>query len=168
MALIRGPFNLKWGDNVLADVEEIEIEHTIDSEDYTTVQGRTLEVDGSYKATVTVTLLNSDIQALAAILPQHHVANGQEMSTGETVNYANGAIDVVPLECDESTVYNHLDIISCANPANVFRLVNARTKIDGVEIDDKIQKVMVKFVGEAEQAEATIQFFKQGTINVIS
>jgi len=166
--LVRGPFNLKWGDNVLADIDEISIEHSVDSEDYQTLQGKTFEVDGAYKVTATITLLASDIPSLAVVLPQHFVANGGAMSTGETVNNADGAIDIVPRNCDESLVYNNLDIISCGNPASVARIVHARTKIEGIEIDNKIQKIMVKFIGEAESTEATMQFFRDGTINVVS
>lgn len=90
------------------------------------------------------------------------------MSTGETVNEANGAIDVLALDCDDEPVYNDLDIISCANPGQVFRLVNARTKLDSIEFDDKIRKVMVKFIGEPAQGDGNVQFFKEGTINVVS
>lgn len=166
--IIKGPFSLKWGDNTITDVEEIDVEHEIDSEDYQTVQGRTIELDGAYKSAVTLTLLASDIPALAAILPQHFVANGGVLSTGETVNHAQGAIDVAPADCDDNTVYNNLDIISCGTPANVMRLVNARTKLEGIDIDDKVQKVMVKFVGEPLTDEAVVQFFRQGTIAVVS
>jgi len=168
MALIRGPFNIKWGDNTISDVEEIDIEHNIDSEDFETVQGRTVEIDGAFKVTAIITLLASDIPALAAILPQNFVANGAVMSTGETVNNADGAIDVVPLECDASIVYNNLDITSCGNPGNVARINNARTKMEGIEVDNKLQKVMVKFIGEADSDEATIQFFKENSISVVS
>lgn len=166
--LIRGPFNLVWGDNQINDIEEVTTELEVDSEDYQTIQGTTIEVDGAYKATVTITLLASDIPSLSAILPQYFVANGQTMSTGETVNNADGAIDVRAAACDESLVFNHLDIVSCANPAQVLRLVNARTRIDGIEIDNKLQKVMIKFIGETAVNEGVFQFFRQGTINVIS
>lgn len=168
MSLIKGPFNLVWGDNEITDVEEVSVEYEVDSDDLQTIQGKTFEVDGPHKATATVTLLASDIPILAALLPQHFVANGQQLSTGETVNHAQGAIDVAPADCDVNPIYNNLDIISCANPAQVTRIVNARTKLDGVEVDNKIQKVMVKFVGESESDEATIQFFKQGSIAVVS
>jgi hypothetical protein len=166
--LIKGPFSIKWGDNVIDDVEEISVDHEIASDEFETIQGKNYEIDGAYKVSAVITLLASDIPALAAILPQHFVANGEVLSTGETVSSANGAIDIVPGACDESTVYNDLDIMSCANPSNVFRIVNARTKIDGVEVDGKIQKVMVKFVGESDTDEATIQFFTYGTIAVVS
>src|SRR5689334_9027565 len=102
--IIRGPFTIKWGDNEIADIEEIEVEHSIDTEDYQTVQGRTLEVDGSYKTTATITLLGSDIASLAAILPQYFVPNGGILSTGETVNNAAGAIDVRAAACNTSLI----------------------------------------------------------------
>lgn len=166
--LVRGPFTLKWGDNVLNDVEEISIEHEISTDDLETLNGRTYEIDGAYKITATITLLATDLAALAILLPQHFVPNGQVMSTGETVSNAQGAIDVAPHDCDTSLIYNNLDIISCANPSQTTRIVNARTKIDGIDVDNKIQKVMVKFVGEAASDEATVQFFKSGSIHVVS
>lgn len=168
MAIIRGPFQLKWGDNVIVDVEEVDIEHEVDSEEFETVGGKNIELDGAYKVSATLTLLSSDIPSLAAVLPQYFVPNGQVLSTGETVNHAQGAIDIVPHSCDEELVYNNLDIISCGTPATVARIVSARTKIEGMEIDNKVQKVMVKFIGESAQDEATLQFFRQGTINVVS
>lgn len=168
MALARGPFDIVWGGNTLTNIEEIEVEYEQDSEDYQTVQHQTFELDGAIKSTVTLTLLATDVAALALVLPQYHVANGQVMSTGETVNDAAGAIDVAAASCDESPVYGDLDIISCANPGHVFRLVNARTKIDSIEFDDKIRKVMIKFVGEPGVGEANVQFFKEGTIAVVS
>lgn len=164
--LIKGPFNLTWGANTILDVEEINVEHSISSDEFETVQGNTYEIDGAYKASVTLTLLASDIPALGAILPQHLVAKGSVLSTGESVTSDDGAIDIVPGDC--GATHNDLDIESCANPANVFRLVNARTKIDSVEIDGKVQKVSVKFVGEPATDEATIQFFTKGGIAPIS
>jgi hypothetical protein len=168
MTLIKGPFILRWGDSELQDVEEIEFEHTVNSEDIESIQGKVIEIDGTYKATVNITLLETDIQALSLVLPQHHVVNGGEMSTGETVNNDWGAIDIVPRICDDAILYRNLDIISCENPANVMRLVHARTKLEGIEIDSMLRKVIVKFIGESESTEATVQFFKEGTIAVVS
>lgn len=168
MSLVRGPFTLKWGDNELTDVEEIELEHEVDSEDFQTLEGRTIEVDGAYKVSATVTLLSSDVPALAALLPQHFVGNGSTMSTGETVQVAEGAIDIAPHACDEELIYNNFDIIACGNPGQVARIVHARTKLEGVEMDNKLQKVMVKIIGEAASDEATMQFFKEGGIAVVS
>lgn len=166
--LVRGKFDLEWGANTLTDIEEIEVEYEQDSEDYTTVQHQTYELDGPIKASVTLTLLSTDVAALAAVLPQYHIANGEILSTGETVNDANGAIDVSGLSCDTTPVYHDLDIISCGNPGQVFRLINARTKLESIEFDDKIRKVMVKFIGEPVPGEGVVQFFKEGTIAVVS
>ena len=168
MSLIKGPFTIKWGNNVIDDVEEISVEHSISSDEFETIQGKTYEIDGAYKVSAVITLLGSDITALAAVLPQHFVANGEILSTGETVTSATGAIDVVPGACDEAVTYNDLDIMSCASTSNVARIVNARTKIEGIEVDGKIQKVMVKFIGESATDEASIQFFTEGTIAVVS
>ena len=90
------------------------------------------------------------------------------MSTGETVSYAGGAMDIKPGDCDESTTYNNLDILSCATTAAVARIVNARTRVESIEFDSKVRKVMIKFIGEAASGEATMQFFKDGTIAVVS
>lgn len=168
MSLIKGPFTLKWGDNTIEDVEEVSVEYERSSDDFETVQGTIRTVDGSQKASVTLVLLASDIPTLSAVLPQNFVANGDTMSTGETVNNANGAIDLAPASCSISEVYNNLDIISCANPAQVMRLVNARTKVDSIEIDGKIMKVSVMFIGEPESGEASLQWFISGTISVVS
>lgn len=166
--LIRGPFTLKWGDNTILDVEEVDVEHEVSSDDYETVQGTIRTIDGAYRASVTLTLLSTDIATLAAIMPQYFVANGEELSTGETVNNANGAIDIRAAACDESMILNNLDITSCGNPADVMRLVNARTRIEDVDIDGKVRKVMVRFIGETDGTEATLQFFKSGSIAVVS
>ena len=166
--IIRGPFTLKWSDNTIQDVEEIDLNHEVSSDDYETLGGKTITIDGSYKVSATITLLATDIAALAAILPQYFVPNGGVLSTGETVNNANGAIDVRAASCDESLIFNNLDIESCSNPADVLRIVNARTRIDDVDIDNKVRKVMIMFIGESEATEATLQFFKKGTIAVVS
>lgn len=168
MAIIKGPFNLRWGDSELQDIEEIEVEHEVATEDVESVQGKMIELDGAYKVSVTLTLLETDIAALALVLPQHHVLNGGVLSTGETVNNAQGAIDVVPGSCDAVEITKNLDIISCENPSNVMRIVNARSKFEGIEVDSMLRKVLVKFIGQSEATEATVQFFKSGTISVVS
>jgi len=123
MSLVRGPFDIKWGDNTLLNIEEISVDYEQDSEDYTTVQHQSIQLDGPIKSSVSLTLLASDVAALSVVLPQYHVSNGGVLSTGETVTNAYGAVDVVALDCDDTPVYNDLDIISCANPGEVFRLV---------------------------------------------
>lgn len=168
MALVRGPFNITWGGNTLLNVEEISVDYEQDSEDYSTVQHQTFQVDGPIKSSVSLTLLASDVPSLAVVLPQYHVSNGGVLSTGETVSEANGAIDIKAAQCGTTPVYNDLDVVSCANPGHVFRLVNARTKLDSIEFDDKLRKVVVQFVGEPAAGEGNIQFFKDGTIATVS
>lgn len=166
--LVKGPFDIKWGDNTLSDIEAIDISTDISRDDFETVQGKTITVDGSRKATVKVTLLASDIPALAALMPQYFVANGGVLSTGETVNHAEGAIDIAAaVACDQSEVINNLDIIACGSPADVFRLVSARSSFEEIEFD-KIRKVGITFIGQPEGNEGILQFFRQGTIHTIS
>ncbi len=168
MSLIKGPFTLKWGDNTIIDVEDIEVEYERGEDEFETVQGQIHTVDGSQKASVMLTLLSTDRAALAAVLPQNFVANGETLSTGETVSDANGAIDITPSACGVSEVFNNLDIQSCANPAEIMRLVNARTKLDSVEYDGKLRKIIVKFIGTPATDEASLQFFEDGSISVVS
>lgn len=168
MALVKGPFDLTWRGNTLANIEEISVDYSQDSSDYTTVQHNTFELDGPIKASVTLTLLASDVAALRLVLPQHHVANGGTLSTGERVNEENGAIDVKALNCDASQVYGDLDINACGTQSSVFRLVNARTRLDGIEFDDKVRKVMIRFVGEPATNEGVVQFFEENSIAVVS
>lgn len=168
MSLIRGPFNLRWGDNVIADVEEIDVEYEISRDDYETIQGKTLTVDGAQRISAVITLLSTDIPSLAALLPQYFVPNGGVLSTGETVNSANGAIDIAAAACDENLIFNNLDVESCSNPSDVMRIVNARTSIDDVDIDGKVRKVMIRFNGESDPSEGVLQFFKKNSIAVVS
>jgi len=163
--IIKGPFTLKWGSNTLQDIESIDVSHEIDSADFQTLQGKTYEIDGSYKVSAIITLLASDVAALAVLLPQHFVAMGEQLSTGEEVTSEDGAIDIKAAACDEEPITNNLDILSCANPANTLRIVDCRTRIEGIEIDGKVQKVQIKFLGDAAADEATMQFFADGGIS---
>lgn len=168
MAFRKGPFEFQWGGNTLTDIEEAETNVEQDTEERTTLANTTYEFDGPIKASATIKLMRSDLPALAAVLPQYFVPNGGVLSTGETVNNAEGAIDVKSASCDSSSVYNDLDIISCGSPGQVFRLVNARTKIDAVEFDQYLGTVSVRFIGEPAPGEANVQFFTEGTISVVS
>lgn len=169
MALVRGPFDLEWGANTLRDVSEVSVEFSQDSNEYSTVDNRKYTVEGAISASVSVTFLGSDVAALAAVLPQYHVANGEELSSGETVNDEDGAIDVVAASCDTNPVYNDLDIVSCGTPGQVMRLKNARTKIDSMELaDNAVRTVTVMFIGEPDQGIGALQFFTEGTITEAS
>jgi len=169
MSLVKGPFNVKWGSNTLLDISEISLDYSQDSNTYTTVQNNSYVVDSAISSSVSLTFLASDVPALAAVLPQYHVANGGQLSSGETVTDADGAIDIKAASCDTDPVYNDLDIISCGVPGQVFRLKNARTKIDSMEFaDNAIRTVTVQFLGEPEAGVGNIQFFKSGTLSAVS
>lgn len=169
MALVRGPFDLRWGANTLVDVSEISLEYDQDSSDYTTVDNRRYTIDGAINASVTLTFLASDVASLAAVLPQYHVPAGQTLSSGEVVGGSDGAIDVVAASCDSDPVYNDLNIISCGTNGEVFRLKNARTKIDSMEFaDNAVRTVTVAFIGEPEAGIGNIQFFKEDDITAAS
>lgn len=169
MALVKGPFNVRWGVNTLQDVSEISLEYEQESNDYTTIDNRRYTIDGAINTSVSTTLLGSDVAALAAVLPQYHVPNGGFLSTGEQVTDADGAIDVVAASCDSDPVYNDLDIVACGNNAQVVRLKNARTKIDSMELaDNAVRTVTVMFIGEPDAGTANIQFFAENGIDDVS
>lgn len=167
--LVRGPFTVKWGANTLEDITEVSLDYEQETNDYTTIDNRRYTIDGAINASVSVTLLKSDVAALAMVIPQYVVANGGLMSSGETVTSADGAIDVLAASCENDPVYNDLDIIGCGANAEVFRLKNARTRIDSMELaDNSVRTVTVVFVGEPASGEANVQFFKQNGLSVVS
>ena len=167
--LVKGNFEIKWGANTLYDISEISLDYEQNSNDYETVQGQTYTVEGAIRASVTLTLLKSDVESLAVVLPQYYVANGSVLSSGETVTHEDGAIDVQAASCDTAPTYNDLDIISCGDPGDVFRLKNARTVIDAMEFtDNSVRTVTVRFVGEPGAGVGNIQFFKEGSLSTVS
>lgn len=169
MALVKGPFDLRWGNNTLTDVSEISLDYEQESNDYSTVDNRRYTVDGAISASVSLTFLASDVAALAVVLPQYHVPNGGTLSTGESVIDADGAIDIVAASCETEPTYDNLEVIACGTNGQVFRLVNARTKVESMEFaDNAVRTVTVQFVGEPEAGDASIQFFAENGIAVVS
>lgn len=164
MSLVKGPFSIKWGNNPILDVSEIAFNYEVATNDYTTVDGRTYQVEGAITATVELTLLSSDIDALRTILPQYYVPQNGTMSTGETVTDEKGAIDIIAASCDTEATNYDLDIISCQG--QVTRLVNCRTSLSSQEFaDNAVRTVTVTFIGEPAQGEGIVQFFKEGGIS---
>ncbi len=169
MALVKGPFDLKWGVNTLVDVSEISLNYDQNTNDYTTVDNRRYTIDGTITATVELTFLASDVAALAVVLPQYFVATGSRLSSSELVTDTAGAIDVVAASCNSTTVYNDLDVTSCGTAGQVLRLKRARTRISGMEFaDNAVRTVTVEFVGEPLVGVGNIQFFKKNGIGAVS
>lgn len=163
----KGKFDIEWGASVLEDVTNIEYDYEVETEDFQTLGKQTYEVDGPQKIVATIELLKTDIPALAAVLPQYYVANGEEMSTGETVDDPDGAIDVVD-NCANEPVYNDLKVTSCGDPGQTVRMVNVRTRLDGINNPNTARTVLVRFIGEPAPDEATVQFFNEGALGPIS
>lgn len=164
MALVKGPFSIQWGNNPILDVLEIGFNYDVAPNEYSTVDGRTFSVEGAITASVELTLLSSDVDALKTILPQYYVPKEGKLSTGETVNADEGAIDIVAASCDTTATNYDLEITSCTG--EVTRLVNARTSLTSQEFaDNAIRTVTVTFHGEPAQGKGIIQFFKQGGIS---
>lgn len=161
---IRGPFDVEWGVNELRGVEELDIDTDVDTEDYSNIDWSRFSVEGGTLVTVTMTFNKADMSLLAAVLPQYFVPMGGTMSTGETVTSADGAIDYALKDCDDN-LYNPLDIVSCGNPGQVLRIPNARTRINGMDNDDKLRKIMVDFIGEPDGGIAAFQIFAQGGLS---
>lgn len=167
MALVKGPFVVKWGTNTLANVQDYSFDYNTDSNDYTTLDGIKTTLEGAISAAVSIQLLRSDVAALAVVLPQYFIAQGAVMSTGETVLNASGAIDIVAASCNTTPVYNNLDIISCGTNATVVRLVNARTTIDSIDLQDStVLTFTVKFIGEPASGDAAVQVFTSATDSI--
>lgn len=156
MALVKGPFSLKWGQNAILDVSEVTFNYEVATNDYQTVQGDTYHTEGAMDANVEITLLASDVAALSVLFPQYFVAKGEKLSTGETVLSDDGAIDIVAASCDTENTSYDLDIISCTG--DVTRLKNARTRLSAINLENnELRTVQVTFIGEA-QGEACVQF----------
>lgn len=163
---IKGPFTLTWGDVVLLQVEDLDLQHSRTTEDHVNVRGKTFEIEKSRKITAILTLLATDIASLAAVLPQYAVPQGDTLSTGQSVTNSEGAVEIIPDACDQEYTYHDLEVASCGDPGEVYRLVNARTVYLGTEITNKIRKVKIAFLGEAPARQASIQFVKQGGIEL--
>ena len=164
--LIKGPFIVRWNGATIENVSEIGFNYDVNTNDYQTVDGRTYQVEGAITASVELTLLASDVNTLAAILPQYYVAQNEKLSTGETVTAVEGAIDIMAAQCDATGTHADLEIESCGQNGETTRLVNARTTLSTQEFaDNALRTVTITFIGEPEQGQGIVQFFKNGGIS---
>ena len=164
---LNGPFNLKWGSNVLEDVDKITFKYSQASNNYTLVNGQTKTFFGSMSASITLSFLAPDTATLRMIFPQYYVPKGSKLSTGETVVDPDGAIDISAAQCSNTTLTYPLDVIGCGmNSANTLRLINAYTSLSAVNVqNDNLITVDVVFTGQPNYGEGTLQFFTQGGID---
>lgn len=165
MALVKGPFTIKWGENTLTDVESVDLSFEQESNDYTTVDGRKITLKGAISASATITLLASDAASLVTILPQFAKNAGEEMSSGETVATGKVAIDVLAGDCTSTDTKYDLDIISCGNPGETLRIKACTTSMSNVSLENnQVRVVEITFTGEPEQGIAAIQAFETGAL----
>lgn len=153
--IVRGPFTLTWGGNTLADIESIDLEYDVDTDDYKANSGQVYEINKSIKASIKLTFLATDLASISAVLPQHFKAEGEQLGDGTFVFDERGALDIKPDDCDTEYIYNDLEIAACSEPNESFKLLHARTVIDGFEIG-KIRKIVIKFVGEPGAGQSLI------------
>lgn len=154
--IVRGPFALTWNGTTLIDIEAVDIEYDTQGEDYESGSGIVFEVERALKASIRLTLLATDITTLAAVLPQYFVPEDGQLGDGNFVFDSRGAIDIIPDNCASEPIYSDLEIVACGDPTERFKLMNARTVIDGFEIG-KIRKLVVKFIGEPAPGHSLIQ-----------
>lgn len=161
MALVKGPFTLKYGSVELQDVSEISWDYSSDSTQPTTIDGRTYDIPTTTSASVEVTLLGADIEALSLIFPQYAVSAGGQMSTGETTEY--DAFDLKAMSaCGSTALEEDLEIIGCDTTT---RLVNAQAKISSIDYEDNVvQTVAITFTGMPQQNQGIIQMYKNGSL----
>lgn len=164
--IIKGPFNLKFGLNTLAEIEKVDFKYSVDSDDKTTVQGHKKRVYGAHQVVIMVTFLHSDVASLAIALPQYFVPNGGTLSSGETVTDTAGAMDLVPGGCANEVTESDLIIESCGDEGQILRAMDCVSEIAGISLDEKNQTVDVEFTGQSDLA--TIQMFAKGAISVVS
>lgn len=164
MALVKGPFEIQVATDVLAGIDEIDFEYDVDTDSIDTIQGRSYDIPKTHKVSVTVTFVETDVPSLAVALPQYFVANGQVLSTGETVNDAQGAMDIVPGECGDTADLQDVLIIACGTNPSVLRVVDTFSEVDGFPIEDSVRKCAVKFTGSSDAA--TVQLFRQNAVEL--
>ncbi len=165
MSLVKGPFEIKYGVDVLAGIESIDLAYDITTDNFDTVQGRSYEVTTAKRVSVTLVFLESDVASLAVVLPQYFVPNGGTLSTGETVNDADGAIDITPGVCGDAGTATDVVITSCGTPGNVLRIPECETEVETIEIDS-VLKVSVRLRGISTDSIA--QFFNEGAVSIVS
>lgn len=163
---VKGPFDLKYGANTLAEIEKVDISYDVDSDDKKTVQGHNKTFYGAHKVAVKATFLENDVPSLGVVLPQYYVPHSGVLSTGETVTDVDGAIDVVPGGCNAGATTESLIISSCGSDGQILRVLECATELTGISMDEKYRTVEVTFTGFSDAA--TIQLFKKGAIANVS
>lgn len=193
MALVKGPFTIIWGDlndnaAIVHDVEELDISVDVETNDYTTVDGKRYTLYGAISASATLTLLDSNVDVLTALLPQYTKTgadpDNNKMSSGETVNKGYVAIDYVAKDClnaGQGTAKD-LHIISCSNNHDgsttdgheIITIKACSTSLTEIDLpDNQLRTVQITFTGEPGNnseggAIAAVQMYRRGALSASS
>jgi hypothetical protein len=165
MSVIIGPWDIEVGGSILAGMETLAVNYSVKEDHFDSLQGNAYIVDGPHTASIEATFLETDIPSLKTALPQHWVANGGTLSTGEIVTDPDGAIDIVP---HHTGTPRDLIVVSANNPGHVARFNGTTSQISGIETTTTIRKIKVKFNVQPVQGRALVQFFKEGAVAGIS
>lgn len=162
MALVTGPFTIKFGNVTLQDVSEISWDYSADSTQPTTIDGRTYDIPTTTTASMTVTLLGASVDVLNAIFPGYAVAAGGTMSTGETTTKA--AFDLTASgACGATQLKDDVEVIGCEYTT---RLVNASVRISSIDYEDNvIETFELTFTGTPEAGQGVIQMYENGSLS---
>lgn len=169
--LVTGPWRVAFVDKVTGEetevwgIEEASFSYDVDTTDYEDIHGVKVSVPGTHSVSVELTLNRTDIPTLALFLPQYFVPQGGTMSTGETVDCPEGAIDIVPGGCEAVKVFRDVIFRSCTTPAEIQRMNNVRTEHTGKEYDGAgARKITVTLFGEPEPGTALVQYYRDGCL----
>lgn len=160
-----GPYTVKYGSIQMDDVTEVSWDYSADTNEQTTIDGRTLTVPTTTSASVDVTLYAADIQILSLIFPQYAVPAGGTMSTGEVTDKL--AFDAKAMSaCGATDLEDDLEIIGCGITT---RLVNAKATISSIDYEDNVtQNVTITFTGQPRAGQAVFQMYENGSLHAQS
>lgn len=160
------PYEVTYGANVVKNITELTLNQERERETVQYLDGGTGRYNGNWDISVDITVAKDDIDTLAVLVPQYHVADGETMSTGEVVDNEDGAIDVSTANCDTDEVTQHLEIKACNG--RVLRIVDASSDLNTSTFNQNYGTTTVTFYGRAEGGRAAVQYFKAGSLTPAS
>lgn len=156
------PYDVTYGANTVKNITELTVNMDRERETVPYLDGGMGRFNGNWDVSVDITVAKDDVDVLAALVPQYHVAENEKMSTGETVTSENGAIDVNTADCDTDEVVQHLEIKACNG--RVLRIVDASSDISTSTLNENYGTTTITFFGRAEGGRGAVQYFTAGTL----
>lgn len=160
------PYEVTYGANTVKNISELTVNMDRERETVPYLDGGMGRFNGNWDVSVDITIAKDDIDVLAALVPQYHVAQNEEMSTGEIVTGEDGAIDVNTTDCDTDEVTQFLEIKACNG--RVLRIVDATSDINTSTFNQNYGTTTVSFFGRAEGGRGAVQYFQAGDLTPAS